>query len=184
MMLENHLLFGTGPETTSSRPPLIVQHVSEGPVPTAPFRADHTAAQAAVAEIRVVSGLTNEEIAPLAGVSRRSLQAWVAGEAISARNEQRLRSLLDAIRRLATADPHKTRARLLDRESGNVRVYDLLAEARFEQAIDLASGRRTDTPAPAAPQAQDLYAQLSHIEDRVELTPGRLDRRFSGRLQR
>jgi DNA-binding transcriptional regulator YiaG len=184
MMMENHLLSGTGWETTSSTPPLIIQCISKAPIPTAPSSIHQTAAQSAVAEIRAVSALTNEEIAPLAGVSRRGLQAWVAGETISARKEQRLRSLLDTIRGLAAGDPQKTRARLLDREQGNVRVYDLLAEGRFEQALELALGHRSDTAAPAARQAQNLYSQLSHIEDHVELPPARLDHRFSGRLQR
>lgn len=52
-----------------------------------------TAAQQLAHELRRVSGLTNEEIAPLAGVSRRSFHAWLAGGAISARKEMRLRRL-------------------------------------------------------------------------------------------
>jgi DNA-binding transcriptional regulator YiaG len=182
MMLENRLLLGTG-QATSSRPPLIVRSLQERPTEVTPSD-PQTVAQAAIAEIRAVSGLTNEEIAPLAGVSRRSLQAWIAGEPISARKEQRLRGLRDAVRGLAGADSQITRARLLDRVPGNVRAYDLLAEGRFEQAIDLALDRRSNTPAPPALQAHDLYAQLNHIESRVELAPERVSRRFSGRLRR
>ena len=182
MMLEGYPLFRVG-WATSSRPPFIVQLASERPTEAAPSPASRTAAQAAIAEIRAVSGLTNEEIAPLAGVSRRSIQAWVAGEPISARKENRLRALLEAIRDLAGADSQMTRGRLLDRVLGNVRAYDLLAEGRFEEAVDLASGRRRAAAAPAAPQAQDLYAQLDRHEGRVELPPERLDRRLSGRLR-
>ena len=77
-----------------------------------------------------------------------------------------------------------TRRRLLDHTPGNVSAYDLMAEGRFGEAVDLARGRREAVPTPAAPQAHDLASQLDHHEGQVELPPGRLDRRFSGRLRR
>jgi hypothetical protein len=142
-----------------------------------------TAAQEAVTRIRALSNLTNEEIAPLAGVSRRSLQAWIAGEPISARKEQRLRQLQNAISEVADASPALTRRRLLDRMPGHVRPYDLLAEARFEEAVDLGLGRHRYVASPPS-SGQTLAEQLDHHEHRVNLPPGRLDRRFAGRLQR
>jgi hypothetical protein len=168
---------------TSSRPPLLYQ-----PHPEAlPARSDagpKTAAQDALAEIQAISALTNEEIAPLVGVSRRSIQAWRAGGVISARKERRLRSLLDAVRKLADITPSQTRERLLRRAPGDVSAYDLLAESRWEAAVDVTLGRRSFDAVPAGPQAQDLYAQLDRHEGYVDLPPERLDRRFSGRLRR
>ena len=84
-----------------------------------------TPAQKMAAELRRVSGLTNEEIAPLLGVSRRSLQSWIAGESISARKEARLRAVLDAIRQVAAGSAVETRERLLARAPHSVRAYDL-----------------------------------------------------------
>lgn len=84
-MLLNASFWQVPGSTTNSRPPLFIRRTPRMPVgiPRAP--ASLTSAQEALAEIRAISALTNEEIAPLAGVSRRSIQAWVAGESISAR---------------------------------------------------------------------------------------------------
>ena len=183
MALEGYLLLGLDP-TTSSRPPLLLRRATEKTPGPPSVQVLRTAARAAIEELQAVSGLTKEEIAPLAGVSRRSIQAWVAGESISARKEQRLRALLDAIRALADTDAEMTRRRLLDRVPGDVRPYDVLADGRFDEAVDLALRRRQPGPVPAALQAQDLYAQLDHNEGRVELQAERLDRRFSRQLRR
>jgi hypothetical protein len=183
MLLDAKLWSGFG-SATSSRPPLIVRHGFDRAVTTAPTRAPRTAIQEAIAEIRALSRLTNEEIAPLAGVSRRSVQAWVAGAPISARKDHRVRALCEAIRALAAPDPQMTRHRLFERLPGNVRAYDLLAEELFNEAVDLALGRRTTTALPVASQAQDLPAQLDHHEGYVDIPPERLNRRFSKRLRR
>ena len=157
-------------------------------VTTAPPVAEslhRTAAQDAIANIRALSNLTNEQIAPLAGVSRRSLQAWIAGGIVSSRNEQRLRDLLDAIRRVAAGRaPELTRRLLLDRAAGNVCPYVLLAERRLSEAIDLALGRHRAMRTSVRTKPNDLAEQLSCLENRVALPDERLDRRLSGRLQR
>jgi len=70
-----------------SRRVLVVYHK---PQPLA-----QTAATELLDRIQKVSGLTLEMIAPLAGVSRRSLQSWRRGAAISRRKEERLRVLAD-----------------------------------------------------------------------------------------
>jgi DNA-binding transcriptional regulator YiaG len=183
MFLEDSLWQSVGC-TTSSRPPFLIRRVAEKHAATWATPTSRTAAQEAIAEIRSISRLTNEEIAPLVGVSRRSVQSWLAGERISARKEQRLRTLCDAVRALAAANPEMTRRRILDRTPGNVSAYDLLAEGRFGEAADLALGRRTAAALPASSQAQSLAAQLDHYEGHTELPPERLDRRLSGRMQR
>ena len=145
--------------------------------------AGDTAAQRMVAELRRLSGLTNEEIAPLMGVSRRSLQAWIAGDSISARKETRLRALLDTIRILAADTAPATRERLLDRSASSIRAYDLLAEERYEAAIDVATGRRRQQPELTQATSEPLVAQLDRIEDFVAPAP-RLNRKLSGPLRR
>lgn len=144
-----------------------------------------TAAQRMVSELRSLSGLTNEEIAPLIGVSRRSLQAWIAGEAISARKETRLRAVLETTRSLAANSPEETRCRLLDRKVGRVRPYDLLAEQRYQAALNLALDCRSAAVVePAARASESLLSQLSRSGENVGATQGKLNRKLSGRLRR
>ena len=144
---------------------------------------ERTPAQLAIIELKALSGLINEELAPLLGVSRRGMQKWVAGEPISARRDQRLRALLEAVQDLNCGNPTDTRARLLRRSPGDVRPYDLLAEGRFEAAVDLALGRTRSLP-PARESVDDLAAQLDRREDRVNTPPGRLNARLSGRVKK
>ena len=144
-----------------------------------------TAAQDAVREIKKLSGLTNEEIAPLVGVSRRSLQAWLAGETISARKDRRLRALIDAIRKISPGNASLTRRRLFDRAYGNVRPYDLLVEEHFAEAVDVILGRRTKGQDRV--QSTALYGleiQLNHNEARVDLPKRGNNLRLSGPLKR
>lgn len=147
--------------------------------------ANTTLAQAAVQEIKALSNLTNELVAPLLGVSRRSLQAWVAGKAISHPKEQRLLKLRDALRELDTGDPQATYRRLMDQAPGRVRVYDLLASGRFETAVDVAiRRRRVEPPQPAKSKRESLAVQLSRLEDQVDVVETPSTGRFSGRARR
>ncbi|AQR61854.1 hypothetical protein BZG35_09470 [Brevundimonas sp. LM2] len=136
------------------------------------------------AELKVASGLTNEEIAPLLGVSHRSLQTWLAGSPIGARKEARLRAVLDAVRALAAITTQATRARLFDRGAHSVRPYDLLIEGRFDAAVDLATGRRRALPPTERAQNTTVAAQLDRIENAIDTPSGPLNRRLSGPLRR
>ena len=59
----------------------------------------------ALAQIRQASDLTIEALAPLIGVSRRTLHNWLAGGEISQRNEERLRALAEAVEQIAAVGP-------------------------------------------------------------------------------
>ena len=142
-----------------------------------------TPAQKMVNELRSLSGLTNEEIAPLVGVSRRSLQSWIAGEPISARRESRLRAVLDSVRQLAAPTAIATRERLLARAPHSVSAYDLLTEERYDAAIDLATGRSRDDLTEQTRMSEPLAAQLDRIEDSFAVAP-QLNRKLSGPLRR
>lgn len=172
-------------DATSGHPQLVIQPPVSALSAIRPTHStSEMGARSAITDIHDISQLTNEEIAPLVGVSRRSVQAWVAGGRISARKEQRLYALRDALREISDGEPQITRERLFRRLPGNVRPYDLLAEGRCAEAVDLALDRRPALPVAARARAHDLYAQLNHIEDHVELPPERVDRRFVGRLRR
>jgi hypothetical protein len=147
-------------------------------------------AQSLLAAIQSRSGLTLEEIAPLLGVSRRSLQHWRAHGRISARKEQRLRDLADALISLPTSHATEMRGKLLERISGGVRAYDLLAEGRFDSAYFMIT--RSPAPAhlvarsvqPSMPLAPSLIDRLSGREDGPSLPTSRINLRRSRRLKR
>jgi hypothetical protein len=147
--------------------------------------------QALIEQVRKISGLTLEEISPLLGVSRRSLQHWLSGHQISARNEQRLRALADTLSSLpTTADPATSRHRLLQRKADGVRAYDLLAEGQFSAAVELITGRGP-TPGQFPPNAIKAppslltpLTRMSTLHGGPSSLSGRVDTRRSGRLKR
>ena len=143
-----------------------------------------TQAQRLGHELRQISGLTNEEIARLLGVSRRSFQAWLAGGAISARKEERLRAIVDAVRHINTTSAADTRTKLLNRDKLSVRPYDLLAEGRFDSAITLANGRRPGISRAKPADAESVLEQLDRDQGSLPTGDVRLNRRLSGPLRR
>jgi hypothetical protein len=143
-----------------------------------------------LSRVQKLSGLTLEEIAPLIGVSRRTLQNWKAESNISARKEQRLRDLADCLDALPSADPEQTRQRLLERRPGMVRVYDLLAEGNFDSAYAAVTGLQPPaflaarSRRPLLPPVPSVLARLSDNNDGRPLSGGRVDKRRSRRLKR
>jgi len=163
--------------------------VPEVPVAYSPQDAvPATPAMRLLERIKNASGLTLESIAPLAGVSRRSVQSWRAGDAISQRNEEHLCALAEAIDTIAAADPLRVRERLMERVSGSIRIYDLLAEGRYEDAIARTRGTRP-VPQPIThseptPLSVPLAAQVATLESPATTLDPRIDRRFTKRLKR
>jgi hypothetical protein len=150
------------------------------PVPASP-------AARALTKIKQASDLTTEALAPLVGVSRRTLHLWLAGGPISQRNEERLRELEEAISTIATATGSSCRERLMERIPGVPRVYDLLAEGRYDAAIarvtDASPKLRPAVYSEVHPPATSLVAQLSVQEHKSLPLDGRIDRRFTKRLK-
>ncbi len=145
-----------------------------------------TAAQSMVTELRQLSGLTTEEIAPLLGVTRRGVQKWVAGEAISARKEGRLRSVLDAVREISAiaGAGATTRSRLLNRPLNTVAPADLIAEGRFVEAVDAALERRSAKVGPERAESATIAAQMDQHQDSFDTPGGPLNRKLSGIVRR
>jgi hypothetical protein len=142
----------------------------------------------AVAQIQHASELTIEAIAPLAGVSRRTLHSWLSGGRASQRNEERLRALAEAVEAIASVAPATARVRLMERVPGSPRLYDLLAEGRHEAAITRASGAAA-TPRPLIyppprPPSTPLAARVAALNDRSIPLDGPIDRRFTKRIKR
>ena len=146
-----------------------------------------TPAARALERIKQASGLTTEALAPLVGVSRRTLHLWLAGGQISQRNEERLRALAEALEAIAAVAPETVRQRLMERTPGYPRIYDLLAEGRFEAAIARGTGeepmpRPVIYPKPHA-LSTPLAARVAASNDRSIPLGGPIDRRITKRLK-
>ena len=140
----------------------------------------------ALENVKQMSELTTEAIAPLIGVSRRTLHLWLNGNPISQRNEERLRALEEAISAIAAATPGRCREVLMQRVGGVPRIYDLLAEGQYETAIARATGEMP-APRPAIyptpkPPAISVVTRLSALESKSLPLDGQIDRQFTRRL--
>jgi hypothetical protein len=93
----------------------------------------------AVLEIRRLSGLTWEELGDLFDVSRRSIHHWASGKVASAKHEQIIRQILDAIRHLDRGGATDTRALLLTADSFGVSTLDLLKAGSYKEAMSRAA---------------------------------------------
>ena len=137
--------------------PRIVERTSTGPVGQIWHVPAESTAQA-ILEIRRRSGLTWEEIGDLFDVSRRSVHHWASGKPVSAGNDQMIRRILAAVRRLDPSSQTGARAQLLavDDATG-VSTFDLLKNGRFDEVmmrlkVVQAPGRRR---IPLSRKAQD-----------------------------
>ena len=167
----------------ATAPPAIHWPIGDVAVP-AKQAAEPTEGRRLCQNLRQISGLTNEEIAPLLAVSRRSFQAWLAGGPISARKEARLRAIFVAVEQLAVEDRAITRSRLLQRDKYSVSAFDLLSEGRFDAAVDLALGQRKSSNS-ARPQAtESLAAQFDRDQGSIPRSDVRLNRRLSKPVRR
>jgi DNA-binding transcriptional regulator YiaG len=151
------------------------------PIPSSP-------AARALAQIRQASDLTIEALAPLIGVSRRTLHNWFAGGEISQRNEERLRALAEAVGEIAAVEPETARERLMERVPGSPRIYDLLAEGRYEAAVARGTGMEPPPRPLIYPKPRSLStplsARIAGLNDRSIPLDGSIDRRFTKRLKR
>jgi hypothetical protein len=155
-----------------------LQHKPSPPSPTPAARA--------LERIRQASDLTIEALAPLIGVTRRALHHWLAGGQISQRNEERLRALAEAIEKVAGAVSGNAREALLARVPGEPRIYDLLAEGKYDVAIARATGAppvpRPVVYPPPRPPSVPFVGMVDALHD-APLMKGRIDRRLTKRLR-
>jgi hypothetical protein len=138
-------------------------------------------------QVQVSSALTLEELSPLLGVTRRSVQHWRTGRPISARNEHRLRKLVDVFALIPREDPESRRNRIFERHPAGVRAYDLLAEGQFSSAYTLMTGQYSDALTDAMTHEklfQSPLARLSIMSDGPAGVLGKVDVRRSTRLKR
>lgn len=86
-----------------------------------------TPAVGTVSGLRIASGLTADQISRLFGVSRRSVQNWVAGAPMASAHEERLAHLYSVV--LASGkSPEDRRKKLLSSAGGKSRFHQLIGE--------------------------------------------------------
>lgn len=79
-----------------------------------------------VTELRILSGLTTDQVAKLMGVTRRSIHNWIGGSAMTRQNQQRVAELLSLVRSLPADTPEGRRDAVLDSSGGRSLFHRLL----------------------------------------------------------
>ena len=103
----------------------------------------------AVLELRMLTGLTWDQLARMFGVGRRSLHFWASGERLSKANEERLGKILALVRLIDRGSPSLNRSALLGASGGGVIPFDLLVEERFDEVLQaLGTTARVTRPSP------------------------------------
>jgi hypothetical protein len=89
--------------------------------------------QKSISELRLISGLSWDQLGKLFSISRRDFLFWASGESPSIENETRVKQMLDIIRSADRGDAHTNRAMLLDDTEGPS-AFILLVDGRFDEA--------------------------------------------------
>jgi hypothetical protein len=143
-------------------------------------------AEKLIGEVQAISDLPLEMVAPLLGVSRRSIQYWKDGGKISFKNELQLNNLVGVLKQISTGNSSKTRGLLLERIPGVPRIYDLLAEQRYDTAISRAKNPTNHKPIPSDPTIKfdhrPIEDQLAIVDDVAPTNGFKLNRAMSRRL--
>jgi hypothetical protein len=138
-----------------------------------------------VLEIRLLSGLTWEELGELFHVTRRSVHNWASGAELKAENILLVRDVLRAIRQLRRASSAETRLALLAIPPSGRRPLDLLKAARWADAIAAVHGWPpipVPTSAHPDPQQRHPTAYFDALTDRPHPPTGRAVRGRSRRM--
>lgn len=99
-------------------------------------------AEAAVSELRRLTGFTWDQLARLFSVSRRTVHFWASGKVMNAANEEHLHRVLALVRLVDRGSSSENRVALLQPEAGGELPIDLLSSGRYSDAIAaLGAGR-------------------------------------------
>jgi len=143
----------------------------------------HETDQAAVCELRRLSGLTWDQIASLMGVQRRSVHFWASGKELSAHHQEHLHRVLSVVRSSFKGSGDETRRALLETDLAGSNALDLLRSGDFDSArsrLGAAGGPQTpsarfmaeprESPMGRPPSPASLVGAL---QDRVHREVGR-----------
>jgi hypothetical protein len=122
----------------------------------------------AIAELRLLTGFTWDQVARLFSVSRRSVHLWASGEPMSRDNEEHLHRMLGVIAKANRGHAAANRAALLSSDPrSNLCVFDMLAAGDYEGALR-ALGVSMETLAATGRQFAPSSTALS---ERAPLSP-------------
>lgn len=93
--------------------------------------------RSAIAELRDLSGLTASQVARLFGVSRRSVNNWIAGKPMAPHHEERLSQLLAIVRGVEGSTSDSRRAALLDSSTGPSIFHQLVQDAPTAEILQV-----------------------------------------------
>jgi transcriptional regulator with XRE-family HTH domain len=137
---------------------------------TLPSTSSPEATQKSLSELRILSGLTWDQLAKLFNVSRRSLHFWASGQPLSRFNEEQLNRLLGAIQYIDRGSANLNRSLLLKPDNNGNLLFDLLVAGKYEEFKQIIGSGN----APQKPQlgslSEDVYAagMLQNPADLVE----------------
>ena len=84
-----------------------------------------------------MSGLTASQVARLFGVSRRSVNNWIAGKPMAPHHEERLSQLVAIVRGVEGTTPDERRAALLDSSAGRSIFHQILEQSPTAESLQV-----------------------------------------------
>ncbi len=109
-----------------------------------------------ISQLRMVTGLTWEQLADLFGTSRRALHFWASGDAMSNENFDHLCRLMAIMQKIDRGSAAANRQVLHDKTKVGPTAFDLLKRKDYEAALRLVGegvGRPSSTLAPLSAAA-------------------------------
>lgn len=113
-------------------------------------------ARSTLSELRLLSGLTWDQVADLLGVSRHEVHLWISGKPIGSDHERLLGGLFEVISFADRGSAGLNRLALFEAREG-ITPFGLLAEGRVEEArarLGQGPGRRRPKLEPLSAAAQ------------------------------
>jgi transcriptional regulator with XRE-family HTH domain len=83
-----------------------------------------------IADLRLLSGLTTDQVGRLLGVSRRSVHNWLNGGVMARQHAERVSEILALVKALDGETPEQRRAALLDSSGGQSLFHKLLKQLK------------------------------------------------------
>lgn len=118
--------------------------------------------RSAISELRLLSGLTWDQLGELFGVSRRSVHYWVSGQALNREHERHVREVLDIVKVADRGSAQANRAMLSEVREGRSGLA-LLAAKDFSAArnhLGKGPGRRRVVMKPLSAENRAARAPL------------------------
>jgi DNA-binding transcriptional regulator YiaG len=149
---------------TSATPALPADLVARSPRPDSQTTSGaapalRAPADAAIGELRRLTGLTWDQLSRLFGVSRRSVHFWASGKMMTPANEEKLQRVLAVVRSIDRGAAASNRALLLGVAPDGTLPFDLLVAGLYDQAM---ANMSRAPGAPVAPRPSPKVSDQVH----------------------